>query len=99
MSTLHFPSGAAQPDGPRVSAIVVLFRDLVLALGGVDEQEAELLLRMMSRLEEIEASQGAEVAEGLARGVVAAMLPTDMDRVPKRRPCLSLVPSTDPSPA
>lgn len=41
-------------------------RDLVLESGGATEAEAELLLRAVARLQEIEAEQGPEAAERAA---------------------------------
>ena len=46
-------------------------RDLVLAVGGVTEEEAYLLLTILDRLEVIEAALGAAAASDAAQHVVA----------------------------
>jgi hypothetical protein len=56
-------------EAPLCQTAVAEIRDLVLDVGGVTEEEAELLLLVIRRLGKIQALQGVEAARKAAQAV------------------------------
>jgi hypothetical protein len=56
--------GAQHP--PAEGDVIDHIRSLVLGMNGVSDAEASVLLRVLDRLEKIQAEQGADVAARLA---------------------------------
>lgn len=77
------PEARAVVAGPALcEAAVQELVDLVLECGGMNEQEALLLLAIVSRLERVQRTEGARAAWAAAREIRQIWMASDEDEAP-----------------